>query len=382
MGDNNEAGLSSLFGATSGNTEPTPEPVYDASDWGVGDDFLKNFRTPYTGANGAGPILNANANLMPTVSDEYRDIGNTLDYRLGDGIGVSRAFRKNDSMGGQTLDGFLGPANPSKMFGRDSKSYDLNYKRDEMLERAQAGFKKMGFKEGEVPLGTLFPWEWNDHQALGTGGGPIGNPNQYNRNHSLPDADQAARRLYQPAPSRLTKMVVADVEAAALRPNRTMLHPLKVVTEDPQRQKLQRIPRNTDVREAVTYENIHPRGMLAAHLGPSVYAEADVLRQPVGTNETGDRSVLGRWENGFSSVNPLTHTDLEDRLMVVKNSYRALQGKQPEREAADFRRAADALASQRVPDWNTVQPYSGEYANDVSGVSGPLYVPLYAGRAI
>jgi hypothetical protein len=259
------------------------------------------------------------------------------------------------------------------MFGRNSKSYDLNYLRDEMTARSAMNFKKMGFKPNEVPTqAEYFPWEWNDNQALGIGGVPIGNPNQYNRNGVVPDADAVARRLYQPTPSRMTKMLTTDVEVAAIRPNKTLLHPMTVVSEDLQRQKLQRPSRNADVIESVTYENIMPRGMgMVGKEAPRVYSDTDVLRKPIGTNDTGGRDVDGRWENGHSNVNPLISTSLEDLLTLHKDDFKYVQGKDPGFEEDEFKRGEKLLLSQRVPDYNHVDPTAGEYVHDAGGLNVP-----------
>lgn len=331
--------LSYLFKGTGGDGVD-PGSLPGAGDMNKPSDieFLNSFRTPMTGVNGHGPILNANANLLPTRSDTFRDISSTLDYRMNDGLGVSKAYRKPDSQGGQTVDGFQGLAYPSKLFGRTSRGYDLNLVRDDLMNRARNPLKVLGSKPNEVPeYADYFPWQWNDLQALGIGGSPINNPNQYNRNYSLPDADQAARRLYQPAPSRVTKMLSTDTEEASLRPQQTLMHPLKVVTEDRQRMKLQRIPKNADVIEAVLYENIEPRGMGSKIEGVKVWGDADVLRQPIGSNETGDKSVLGRWEAPDSTNNrPLEAMDMEDRERAAKYYVSGVQGKDPEFEYKQF----------------------------------------------
>jgi hypothetical protein len=351
-------------------------------------EFMKDFITPKVGANGGGPILNANANLMPTVADEYRDISNTLDYRTNNGLGNSRVARKSDSLGGQTVDGFHGPANPSKMFGRNSKSYDLNYKRDEMTDRARSSFKKMGFKPNEVPQFAAYkPWDWNNTTALGISGTKsIGNPNQYNRNYGVPDADAVARRIYQPAPSRQTKMLSTDVEDAALRPQQTLMHPMKVVTEDRQRMKLQHIPRNTDVIESVLYENIMPRGMGSAHEAMRVYSDVGVLRQPIGTNDTGGTAVNGRWENPNSSVNPLHDMTTEDLLTMHKDDFRYVQGKNPVFEEEEYRRNEEELMGQTSSDVFHLQPKTGfnngQFPHNASTINGPLAVYPDVGREI
>ena len=375
--------LSELFFQTGGSGKDPLDGQNPGFEYLQSDsDFLKNFKTPMNSANGAGPILNANANLYPTRADQYRDITDRLDYRLGNGLGVARPFRKNDSVGGATQSGMYGYAEPSKMFGRDSKSYDLNYKREEMTERVRAGFKKMGFKPNEVPdQADFMPWQWNDLQALGIGGEYIGNPNQYNRNYSLPDADQAARRIYQPAPSKLTKMIQTDVETAALRPNRTLLHPLKVVTEDRQRQKLQRPSRNTDVIESVIYESgVQPRGMGTSHNAPKVWAESDVLRQPVGNNGTGDRSLDGRWNNAYSNLNPLLDATLEDLLVAQKNTQKQIRGQDPEKEFNDFRKAELELIKQRVSDPNKIDPTQEEFPENRDGLNVALEMPAGVGN--
>lgn len=375
-----DTSLSYLFAQTGGSGDDPLDPTAPGLQSYESDSkFMKDFKTPYTGTNGSGPILNANANLLPTRTDRFRDISSTIDYKLNNGLGLSKAYQKQDSMPGNSDSGFYGFANPTKMFGRDSKSYDLNYLRNEATSRAAMSFKKMGFKPDEVPLGgALFPWDWNNNQVMGIGGIPIGNPNQYNRNHSLPDADAVARRLYTPAPSRLTKLITTDVENAALRPNRTLMHPETVVSNDLQREKLQRPSRNADVIESVQYENIAPRGMGSRVEASMVYGDVDVLRQPIGTNETGSRAVYGQWKNGFSAVNPLLDVSLEDKLQMFKDDYRYVQGKDCPEEFIDYKDTEKNLLNQLVPDPTHVQPGKNEFIRDASTPSVPLLrLPQY-----
>lgn len=366
--------LSGLFRATGGSGRDPLSGNNAGLEYMQSDsDFLKNFNTPSTGANGSGPILNANANLLPTIADQYRDNADKLDFKLGNGLGISRPYRKNDSIGGNTETGFYGYSEPSKMFGRNSKSYDLNYNREEMTQRAYMNFKSLGYKPNEVPLGgDLQPWQWNDNQALGIGGGPIGNSNQYNRNHSLPDADAVGRRLYQPAPSRLTKMIQTDVETAALTPQRTLLNPIKVVSEDRQRMKLQRVPRNADVIESVLYHNIEPRGMGRSTGAPKVWADPDVLRQPIGSNDTGTPVVHDRWGNPYSSTQPLLDATNEDLLIMTKNTMEQVRGHKPELEAKEYRKAEIELMRQKVDDYNHINPRQEEFPHNASGLNRPL----------
>ncbi len=366
--------LSSLFHEAGGSGRLYESP----DDIGLeflqdNSEFMQNFQTPMTGINGMGPINNENANLLPTRADQYHDIANSLDYRLHNGIGVSRYERKADSLGGNTEDGFYGFAAPSKMFGRDSRTPDLNYERDSLAERAKSGLKKMGFKNEEVPQqSNYFPWQWNDINALG-----IGEGNNYNRNYSLPDADAVRGRLYQPPPSRLTKQLQTDVETISLVPQRTLLDPQKVVSEDLQRQKLQRIRANADVFESVIYENIMPRGMGTRTDAPIIYADADVLRQPVGSNDTGDKSVFDIWKPGFSEINPLLDVSLNDRLASVNYSVRAIEGKNPDDEFVEFR-ANSANFPSAVPDPFNIAPKAGEFPFNRSGSSNPLLKPKSA----
>jgi len=350
-------GLQEVFART-GGPDPTAAAV---PQLGPSRQFLSEFNTgQFTGANGAGPILNANAVLMPSIAANHHDSANSNDFRLGNGLATAKAIRKPDSLEGQTSEGFQGLAKPNKLMGRSSVGFDLNWNREENLERARNTTKKMGFKPNEVPLGgQLQPWQWLNHQALGEGS----HGNQYNRNYTLPDADAVYRRMYQPAPSRLSKMLTVDTEAAATRPSRALLHPMTVVTNDRQREKEQRIPRNADVAEAVLYENIVPRGMglSSGREAPRVYNETSVLRQPIGTNETGDKSVLGRWENPGNPYEPMTATTLEDRLALFKTDATTVRGQRPVDEAAQFARNNRALAAQFVTDTNQIQPQAGEY---------------------
>lgn len=365
------ASLVEIFDKTGG---PDPNaPVQIESE--PSPEFLRTFTSAQqTGANGSGPILNANAVLLPDRADQYRDNSTINDFKLGNGLGISRAFRKPDSMGGQTTDGFQGLPYPNKNFGRSDKSTDLNWRRDDMRERADMGLKKMGYKPNEVPEGAdYFPWEWYNLQALGIGS----HGNQYNRNYGLPDADAVARRLYEPTPSRKTKMLSTDVENAAMRPNRTALHPITVVSQDRQREKDQRISRNTDVIESVLYENIFPRGMGPGNNqeAPKVWSDSSVLRIPVGNNETGDRSYLGIWRNGQDSstgFGATTASTNEDLLQLYKDDQTYVKGRSLDKETREFATTQKYLNTRKVQDPNEIQPYSGEYPHNQQGINTPL----------
>ena len=144
------AGLQELFDRTGGPDPNTPAlPVTEPTP-----SFLQAFSSAtHTGANGAGPILNANAVLFPNRADNYRNNSTINDFKLGNGLGRSRAFRKPDSMGGMTKEGFNGAPIPNKNFGRSTTSSDLNWRRGDMMERAQMALKKMGHRPAEVPKG-------------------------------------------------------------------------------------------------------------------------------------------------------------------------------------------------------------------------------------
>lgn len=372
------AALSEVFAMT-GGADPTSPEVLDTEP---SAEFLKNFSTAqYTGSNGSGPILNAHAVLMPTRADNYRDNASANDYRLHNGLGVARAFRKQDSMAGQSRDGFHGSPIPNKNFGRSDVSHDLLWKRGENQERANMAIKKYGHKPDEVPLGGFMqPWQWNDIQALGEGT----HGNQYNRNYPLPDADAVHRRMYEPAPSRRTQMLITDVETQALRQNRTVMHPLKVVSEDRQREKDQRIPRNTDVIEAVTYENIQPRGWAPGNgvQAPMIWPDASVARQPVGTNDTGGRAVHDRWSNPSNPTDPLAVSTLEDRLTTFKDDLRFVRGQDIGAEAASFAKGEEMLRRQFVQDPNEINPRQGEFPHMLQGINGPMRSVRSAGKVI
>lgn len=402
------ATLGDVFKMTSGNT-PTPNPNQTQSAEGEGggrkeskeggsetqlpesrfenleesetfqaanQEFLASFTTPNTGFSNGGPILNDNANVLPTISDVYRDTGVFSDFKLNDGLARARPYRKPDSQPGQSDDGLHGNAFPTKMFGRDSRTYDLNYKRDEMLERAKSTLKKMGTKNGEVPeFAHYFPWQWNNLDIHGEGSTPAMQGlhlNQYNRNYNNPDADDISRRLYEPTPSRRTKLITTDVETAALMPQRTMLHPMKVITEDRERMQLQRIPKNTDVIESVVYENIMPRGMGSKIPASRVHADPTELRQPIGTNETGDRSVLGAWNNPFSQINPLQHQHNEDRLVQHISDFKYVQGKDVDAELERELMEQQRLIYQSWPDPLDLTPTTSEYKLKLDTPGAPV----------
>ena len=370
--------LAEVFELTGGPDPNSPVvPEVEASSA-----FLKNFSTAqFTGSNGSGPILNANAVLMPTRADNYRENENANDFRLGNGLGISRPYLRQDSQKGQADGGFHGLAYPNKSFGRSTVSHDLIFNRDDLRERADMSLKKMGFKQNEVPLNANFkPWDWNNLQALGIGT----HGNQYNRNTPMPDADAVYRRQYEPAPSRRTQMLTTDVEDAALRPNSTRMHPLTVIANDRQREKEQRIPRNADVHETVIYENIHPRGMGAPNgqQAIKVWGDASVLRAPVGTNETGDRSIFGQWKNPTHHTDPLAVSTIEDQLILHKADRQYVRGHDIMRETKEFKGAVDMLRSQFVTDPNQINPRKHEYPRNMTDINGPLVPIPRSGKVI
>ncbi len=375
--------LAEVFAQT-GGPDPT-SPVVPDTEPGVA--FLSNFSTAqYTGSNGNGPILNANAVLMPSVAGNYDDTSTTNDYRLGNGLGISRPFGRPDSMGGQVEGGQYGNPYPNKMFGRSTTSHDQNLNRLDHRERAQMNLKKMGFRPNEVPSGAhLQPWVWQNNTALGIGSAmQDGNQgSQFNRHYGVPDADAVARRMYQPTPSRMTQMLAIDVEDVQMRPSRTLLHPMKVVSEDKQRDKYMRIPRNADVHESVVYENIMPRGMGRHNqAAPRIYGRSDVLKQPRGTNETGDRSIHGIWKNASHSTDPLAASTLADRLQLFQDFEKTVNGRDIDREMREYAAANTRLDSQPVYDPNEIRPARGEFPFGQSTPSGPLRVYQSAGRVI
>ena len=365
------AALAEVFART-GGVDPNSAVMEEVAPT---SEFLEAFRgAQNTGANGAGPILNANANLIPTRADQYRESDVFNDFRLGNGIGISRSFRRPDSMGGQVAGGFQGNPVPNKMFGRSDRSHDLNFNRVDMQERANMSLKKMGFKNNEVPEGAyLKPWDWNNTQALGIGS----HGHQFNRHYGVPDADAVARRLYEPTPSRKTKMISTDVETQFIRPNSTRMHPMTVVSHDRQREKSQRIPKNTDVAETVIYENIFPRGMSKPNgqEAVKVWGDASVLRQPIGTNDTGDRSIYGIWRNGHDPMNggALLAESMDDHLTLYKDHTTIDRGQDIAREIVEFLDAQTYLNNQEVPDPNRILPDPREFPNNASGISGPLH---------
>jgi hypothetical protein len=369
------AALNQLFEMTGGpdpdapaeeHTEPSPA-------------FLRAFTTAnHTGANGSGPILNANAVLIPTRADHYRDTSSFNDFKLGNGVGVARPYRKPDSMGGNTANGFYGLPVPNRNFGRSTVSHDRAWARDSDTARARMAFRIMGSKDGFKPPGTDFKeYDWNNQVAMGHTGA---SQHQYNRNTPMPDADAVARRLYEPTPSRKTKMIATDVEAAAYRPQRTAMEPMKVFSEDRTREMYMRIPRNTDVLEREQFKHMYPRAM-----GPpngreavKVWARNDTTRQPIGTNETGDRSIFGVWKNPGEYVGMARHPEtMEDRLQLRKDHTKYVLGQNVDLEMQQFRAGEEMLDQQMVEDPMHIQPAQGEFPHNQSHTNTPLVAPTY-----
>jgi hypothetical protein len=372
------ATLTDLFLNTNGGDSriSIPDPINHLDPSGP---YLTNFSTPYISANEReGAILNPYANLLPTTADQYRDSSNFNDFRLGNGLGISKAFRKQDSQpgNGDWEGSFYGMVKPTKNFGRSDVTPDLNNRRVDNTERARMSFKKLGFKPNEKPKNAYYqPWEW--YPVAGYGDPNVQNNSNYNRNYGLPDADAVARRMYQPAPSRLTKMLSTDTEDQSLRPQQTLMHPMKVVSEDRQRQKFQRIPKNTDVAEAVIYENIHPRGMGAPNLveAPRVHADARVIRQPIGSNDTGSKAVFDRLGNqGPGSGNEMLVETLEDSLLRFKTDQKYVQGHDIDAEMQMYLRGEEELNGTYTPDPFDILRSAGSYEHDRSTINTPVHL--------
>lgn len=340
------------------------------------DDFLRAFAAP-TGGFQTGPIQNLDANLLPTRVDAYRDSCNTNDFRLGNGLGVSRPFRKPDSQPAATGDGFHGWVRPTKNFGRSDRNSDANMRRVDAEERASMHRRPMGSKDYEVPEGMRAQeWVYNNQVQLGVAGGE----HQYNRNTPMPDASKVARRGYEPAPSRRSKLASTDVETAALRPNSTRYLPLQFFEEDHSRDIVRRVPRNTDVREAVIYESAPPRGM-GPHGGvaaPVAHPSVDAQRRPIGTNETGDRSVLGIWTAPRDTTGGVKHlTTNEDFALLHRDEHKYIRGHDLDYELGYHTRAAAVLDRAPVRDPALIRPREDEFvgAAQRSGSNGPLQAP-------
>lgn len=380
--------LGDLFEYTNGDVKMLNFPLNDNPSFlDAESSFMQNFVTPFSGTDVDG-IMNPDVSALPTMDDSYRDFSNTNDFRLGTGLGISRAFRKPDSMLAHTGDSpMFGAIQPNKNFGRSTVSHDLNNLRVEHGERANMSLKKLGFKNAQQPDDSYYqPYEWNvqpggpAHQEMQRGEGASGQQmgsSAYSSfvrsHHPVMDADQFARRSYQPAPSRLTKMLGVDIEQQGLMQQRTMLDPMTYVTNDRQREKFQSVPRNADVAEAVIYENITPRGMAPpmGNQAPQIYSEYDVLRQPIGTNDTGSRAVFDRLTNPYSHQgHELLAETLEDNLVRYKSDYEFVQGKNLKAEIEDFMAGEQAFAAQAVRD-QYVRPTIPSYDGRMDGINGP-----------
>jgi hypothetical protein len=155
--------LGDLFEYTNGDVKMLNYPLNDNPSFlDAESSFMQNFVTPFTGTDVDG-IMNPDISALPTIDDSYRDFSNTNDFRLGTGLGISRAFRKPDSMLAHTGDSpMFGAIQPNKNFGRSTVSQDLNNLRVEHGERANMSLKKLGFKNEQQPDDSYYqPYEWN-----------------------------------------------------------------------------------------------------------------------------------------------------------------------------------------------------------------------------
>jgi hypothetical protein len=91
-----------------------------------------------------------------------------------------------------------------------------------------------------------------------------------------------------------------------------------------------------------------PRGMKSLVPAPYVFSNPDENKKPVGTNDTGDRSVLGVWPRPFSD--PLAHQTMEDSLQRMKHDAKYVRGHNLDAELHYSNNDEKSLAVQRVPD--------------------------------
>ncbi len=229
-------------------------------------------------------------NAVPTSDYSWHDNTSANDYRMPGGLGYSRTMSREDSMPHEV---WHGTTMPNKNPGRNSKSVDLD--RGALQDRANHMFRKLGSKPHMNPPGTnIQRWDYDVQEQQHPEGSPF--YHQHNRNNTLPpDADSVYRRLYQPPPSRLTKMLSTDVEEQGLRPNRTLMSATAMLNNDMSRRQLYAVPKNADVRESVMSGwavGDAPRGLSRVVAQPHIWSES-VYRAPLGSNDTGDKSVFG-----------------------------------------------------------------------------------------
>ncbi len=286
-----------------------------------------------------GLLFNDNANLAPTYDDSWRDIASSHDYRMPNGLGISRSFARPDS---QLRTEWFGEVQPTKNFGRDSKTVDQVDLYASNRERADMQFRILGSKPHRKPAGTdLREYEYNVPVGYGgdeRGGNTGVNHSNYNRLTPVPDADAVYRRLYQPAPSRLTKMLGADTELLGLMPQRTVMDPVSVVDNDMTRHQIRAVPRNVDVREAVrvgSAEGDAPRGMSYPNGGSAVHiwSSTEGSRVPIGSDDTGDKSVFGALQ-APNYAGEQSFREGSDRLTAAKMADRFVLGHDIEDELA------------------------------------------------
>lgn len=283
--------------------------------------ILRGFRER---AGAPQPVTNPFANFLPDRADQFRDLASARDFRLPNGVGVSRFYRKPDSQEAWTAEGMFGPVFPDKLPGTGADR-SRPPARSEAEQRAATVLPQIYQRAHETPEGANFrPYEWNNLQASGSGG-PL--QSMYNRNVPRPvDAQAAARRLYQPAPNRLKKLLSSDVEEAALRPT---------VALPPPESDAGRIPYYRHRRNADVLETVQERSVLFSTRGaPRVWSDASVMRAPKGFAETGGaRAVRGRWSAPDIPGGESAAQTLDDRLLAHREALRWVQGRMsPEQE--------------------------------------------------
>lgn len=339
-------------------SQPSPqESSVDYNDQ-VDVSFWQSWGMPITPRTNGYFETNPHANLLPNIDDSLRDTQLRNEWRLGNGMGISRAFRKPDSQLSEGFKGILSSPGlaQTKLFGRNTKTPEVS--RNVQVDYALRNINNN--KYDEVPEGAGYKeYDWN--VPLNGSGARMATTNNlaahlHNRNAHYLDHDMAAKRIYKPPPSRLTKKLHVEVEKNQLRPQNMIRDPMKVFENDPRNYIQMRTPRNADVREMVTTERRD--GVLLRGAGPmngvvaqSARTRVDHFKRPIAYAETGTRDILNRWgqPNPTRDGNGVLRQNEQDRMKYEDNQS-FIRGYRIQKELDANQRSASRLNAMPVPD--------------------------------
>ncbi len=301
---------------------------------------------------------NPSANFLPEVDNSLDDNSLRNNWRMGNGLGIARAWRKPDS---QLSEGFKAMTNPKTIPyagtmqpGRVGKSAPVS--RNMQIEYGRRNLNNS--RKDETPEGAGYrPYDWDVPYDLSQGRqSTVNNINAHRKNlnaHYI-DPTHAYRRLYKPAPGKLTKKLHIPIEINQLRPQNMIRDPMVILENDPRMYTQMRMPKNFDVREMVRDERsdvpLRGAGPINGVEAYQPYVRTDHIRRPIGNVENGSRVVLHRWQQPDKGDGYEGHyEEYERERKKHEDNQRFIRGYDVDKEIRMYRAQNHRLRSMQVP---------------------------------